>query len=169
MIACLINSSAPIIRHQLDWFARWLKDDKQRGWFPPLRIFVMGVNKWRDESEWPLARAVPTPYYLSEGRRLSPRAPAKGTTERYRYDPDNPVPTRGGSVCCNPAVFPWGPMDQAPIEGRTDMLLFTSEPLREDMEVTGPVRADITVFRLALRPRSAATCRSGQCPPLQLC
>lgn len=140
------DAGAPIIRYQLDWFARWLKDDRQRGWFPPLRIFVMGINKWRDEDQWPPARAIPTPYYLNEGHRLSTRAPLKpGLAERWRYDPDNPIPTRGGNVCCNPAIFPWGPMDQANIEGRPDMLVFTSDPLREDLEVTGPIRAELEV------------------------
>lgn len=139
------DASAPIIRYQVDWFSRWLKDDRQKGKFAPLRIFVMGINQWRDEIEWPLQRAVNTPYYLTESGRLSLRPPLKASTERYRYDPSNPVPTRGGNVCCSHAIFPWGPMDQAPIETRPDILVFSSDALREDMEVTGPVRADLDV------------------------
>jgi putative CocE/NonD family hydrolase len=56
------------------------------------------------------------------------------------FDPNNPVPTRGGAVCCNPAIFPWGPLDQRPVENRADVLVYTSSALKKDMEVTGPIR-----------------------------
>jgi putative CocE/NonD family hydrolase len=69
------------------------------------------------------------------------------TTERvmksghdvYIYDPHKPVPTRGGAVCCNPRIFPWGPMDQQPVEKRDDVLVYTTPVLSEDLEVTGRV------------------------------
>src|ERR1035441_4132943 len=48
------------------------------------------------------------------------------------YDPRDPVPTRGGAVCCNPRVFPWGPMDQRPVEQRPDVLVYTTAPLKQD-------------------------------------
>src|SRR5262249_18004454 len=58
----------------------------------------------------------------------------------YVYDAGNPVPTRGGAVCCNPKIFPWGPMDQRPVEKRPDVLVYTSAPLKRDLEVVGQVR-----------------------------
>ena len=104
----------------------------------------MGSNKWRDENEWPLARTRYTPLYLASGKLLEPQPHRHGQDE-YTYDPHHPVPTRGGAICCNPTVFPWGPMDQRPVESRDDVLVYSSEPLKKDMEVTGEVRAILHV------------------------
>ena len=64
----------------------------------------------------------------------------KAKPDQFTYDPRNPVPTMGGAVCCDPKIFPWGPMDQRPVEKRKDVLVYTSDPLKQDLEVTGPVR-----------------------------
>jgi hypothetical protein len=142
------ESRAPIGWYQMQWFDRHLKG-KGGPRLPPLRIFVMGANRWRDEQEWPLARAVETPFYLESRRganglggdgRLVPRAPRAARQDRFRYDPANPVPTSGGDTCCNPRVFPWGPMDQRPVERRKDVLVYTSQTLDKDIEVTGPIK-----------------------------
>jgi uncharacterized protein len=112
---------------------------------PPLRLFVMGRNIWRNEHEWPLARTRFTRYYLhSEGHantrtgdgRLSTVEPSDEAADHYVYDPDNPVPTWGGQ-----SMFPenTGPRDRATLENRSDVLVYTSEILEEDLEVTGPV------------------------------
>src|SRR5206468_8477122 len=61
--------------------------------------------------------------------------------DHYVFDPRDPAPTRGGAVCCNPKVFPWGPRDQRPVERRSDVLVYTTKPLKKDLEVTGPVQA----------------------------
>src|SRR5205085_7706162 len=53
--------------------------------------------------------------------------------------------TRGGTVCCNPKVFPWGPMDQRPVERRKDVLVYTTAPLKQDMEVSGPVKVELYI------------------------
>jgi len=135
---------------ELRWYDRWLKgipngaeDD------PPIRLFVMGANTWRDEREWPLARTDWQPWYLhSRGRAntlagdgmLSTDAPADEPTDRYVYDPMVPVPTNGGCNCCRPDIVPWGPSDQRDLEMRPDVLCYTSAPLERDMEVTGPIR-----------------------------
>ena len=134
---------------ELRWFDRWLKgeangiDDE-----PPLRIFVMGAKEWRDENEWPLASTAYTPYYLHSGGfarsiagdgGLSTSPPGEEPPDRFAYNPDNPAPTVGGCTCCNPEVVSWGAYDQRPVEYRSDVLVFTSEPLTEDLEVTGPV------------------------------
>ena len=60
--------------------------------------------------------------------------------DQFTYDPHKPVPTIGGAVCCNPKIFAWGPMDQRGVEKRADVLVYTSAPLKRDLEVTGPVR-----------------------------
>ena len=114
----------------------------------PVRIFVMGVNQWRYEDAWPLDRAQPTPYYLHSGGRantlngdgaLSPEAPADEPTDSYLYNPANPVPTSGGGLCCDPAFMAPGAYDQRPIEARPDVLVYSTSPLEQDTEVTGPI------------------------------
>jgi putative CocE/NonD family hydrolase len=136
------DSGANIRRLQLRWFDHWMRGPQPVQDFdqPPVRIFVMGINKWRDEDEWPLARTRYTPFYLAAGKLLEPEPHKRGADE-FTYDPRHPVPTRGGAVCCNPSVFPWGPMDQRGVEAREDVLVYSSAPLKKDMEVTGEVRA----------------------------
>jgi putative CocE/NonD family hydrolase len=134
------NSGLDLRRLQLEWFRHWMPGPQPVPDFAraAVRIFVMGANVWRDENEWPLARTQFKPLYLTPGRTLStePRAPGR---DEFFYDPENPVPTRGGAVCCNPKVFPWGPMDQRDIESRPDVLVYSTAALKEDVEVTGEV------------------------------
>ena len=144
------DAIVPLRGVQFQWFDQWLKGkDTPLLSAPPVRIFVMGANRWREEREWPLTRAELTPYYLaSKGQAnslrgnggLAARPPRHAPPDRYVYDPRNPVPTRGGAVCCNPKVFQWGPMDQRGLEGRGDVLVYTSPPLKRDLEVTGHIR-----------------------------
>ena len=147
------ESGAPIRRMQIEWFDQWLKSkDTPMMSLPPVRIFVMGANRWRDEHEWPLARAKMTPLYLASRRSANTLAGGgslisqplrRSPADRFEFDPRHPVLTAGGATCCNPKVFPWGPMDQRAVEQRPDVLVFSSPPLREDMEVTGPVRVEL--------------------------
>jgi uncharacterized protein len=105
----------------------------------PVRIFVMGRNEWRDEAAWPLARARDECWFLHAGGTLRPEAPvADATPSEFVYDPADPVPTLGGPTVLAPA-FPAGPFDQEHVEARDDVLVFTSERLRSDLEVTGRV------------------------------
>ena len=144
------DSSIPVRRMQLEWFDQWLKSkDTPIMSGPPARIFVMGVNRWRDEQEWPPVRARKTPFYfagerpantLDGGGLLDARAPRRSPPDHFQFDPVNPVPTTGGATCCNPRVFSWGPADQRPVERRPDVLVFSTPPVREDLEVIGPVR-----------------------------
>ena len=130
---------------QLRWFDHWLKGvgtgilDE-----PPVKIFVMGENRWRDEHEWPLARTRYTPYYFhSRGRaatspddgRLDRDPPGDEAPDHFVYDPGDPVPTRGG----NTLILPMGVQDQRQVESRTDVLVFTGAVLTEPLEVTGPI------------------------------
>ncbi len=124
---------------QLRWFDHWLKGvDTGLLSEAPIRLFVMGANVWRDEQEWPLARAVETPLYLRAGGALSPAAPASEPPDEYVYDPAHPVPTHGGALLM-PPEYPAGPMDQRDSESRPDVLSFTGPLLDRDTEVTGPV------------------------------
>jgi putative CocE/NonD family hydrolase len=132
---------------QVKWFDHWLKGQKTgvEEW-PPLRIFVMGRNQWRDEQEWPLGRTQYTPYYFhGEGSantlegdgKLDTAKPGQEPADRYVYDPDDPVPTLGGS---NLSKCPVGPHDQTKAEKREDVLVYTSGELTSELEVTGPVK-----------------------------
>jgi putative CocE/NonD family hydrolase len=120
----------------------------------PVKIFVMGLNKWRDEQEWPLARARATRYYLhSKGFAnsrfgdgvLSTEAPGDEQPDRYRYDPRSPVPTYGGHGCCDYAFAAIGPLDQRVTEERPDVLVYSTAPLTEDTEVTGMVEIQLAI------------------------
>lgn len=117
----------------------------------PVRIFVMGDNVWRDETDFPLARAKETRYYLhaTKGARsaagdgvLSTLPPKKQAPDTYDYDPANPVRTIGGRLCCGQQYAP-GPFDQRPSESRQDVLVFSTPPLKADTEVTGFISAEL--------------------------
>ncbi len=132
---------------RLKWFDYWLnhKETGVEDW-PPIYLFVMGSNKWRGENEWPLARTEWTKFYINSGGSantkggdgaLSTSHPSSNETDTYTYDPMNPVPSLGGNHL---AGIPPGPYDQSKIEEREDVLVYTSRPLEEDIEVTGPVK-----------------------------
>jgi putative CocE/NonD family hydrolase len=133
----------------LRWYDHWLKGlDTGMLTEPPVKLFVMGDNAWRDEADWPLARARATRYYLhSAGRAntldgdgsLSTEAPASEPSDHFLYDPRHPVPTRGGALCCWQAAVPAGAFDQREIERRADVLVYSTPPLTAPVEVTGPI------------------------------
>jgi uncharacterized protein len=136
--------------HYLAWFDHWLKgaENGVSGW-PRVRIFVMGENVWRDESEWPLLRTRYTDYYLHSGghantRRgdgaLSVEPPsAAEAPDHFIYDPLNPVPTLGG----NNLGLNLGAYNQARVEDREDVLCYTTPALIQEVEVTGPITATL--------------------------
>ena len=126
---------------ELAFFERHLKDADAR--LPaPVRIFVMGRNEWRDETAWPLERAVETAYYIRTGGVLSDDPPGEEPPEEFTYDPANPVPTIGGANSSPARVLPMrrGPRDQRPVLDRDDVLLYQTRPLEAPLEVTGPIR-----------------------------
>jgi len=117
----------------------------------PVKIFVMGLNQWREEDDWPLARAKSTKYFLhSRGGANSSRgngslttsAPASEPSDKFTYDPGKPVPTIGGPLCCDSSHLAPGPRDQRSLEDRDDVLIYSTPPLDRNLEVTGPVRFD---------------------------
>lgn len=132
---------------QADWFAYWLlgRETGVQDW-PAVRLFVMGENVWRSEQEWPLARTQYQEWHL-HGRGQARTRSGNGTLsltragaeppDRYSYDPADPVPTRGGNNLTGPPV---GPFDQGAVEDRADVLVYTSAPLDQAVEVTGPVK-----------------------------
>ncbi len=129
--------------YQLEWFRAYLGADTEvKDFGPPVRLFVMGANVWREEQEWPLARAKTVSWFLHADGTLSPEKPVDEGHLEFVYDPRNPVPTCGGNGVLSPA-HATGPLDQSTIEMRGDVLRFTSAPLAEEIEVTGPVRVTV--------------------------
>jgi len=133
----------------LRWFDYWLKD-KDTGIVsePPVRIFVMGENKWTDEADWPIGRTLWTKYYIhSQGRAnslfgdgtLSKTLPTAEPSDSYTSDPERPVP-----FITEPSFAQIGSAeDYRPVERRDDVLVYTSEPLAEDLTVCGPIKAEL--------------------------
>jgi uncharacterized protein len=148
----------------LRWFDHWLKGvDNGVDREPPVRIYVMGGGDghktpegrifvgghWRDENEWPLARAQATAYYLHAGGVLSSNKPSEDPPVHYLFDPHNPVPTLGGNISSQGALMFQGAADQRcrpdfwlcndskPVSARNDILVFQTPPLSQDIEVTG--------------------------------
>jgi putative CocE/NonD family hydrolase len=118
----------------------------------PVKIFVMGANQWREEDDWPLARARSTRYFLhSAGKAnsmlgdgiLSSTTPHSEAPDQYVYDPVNPAPTVGGPLCCDWEHLAPGPRDQRAVEARADVLVYSTPPLAQDLEVTGPVQLEL--------------------------
>jgi len=137
-----VDSQVAVRGLQFAWFDQWLmgKDSPLLS-EPPVKIFLMGANRWLEEGQWPPAHSRERKYYLSNKGGLAGKPPAQSAADQYTYNPRDPVPTRGGSVCCNPRVFPWGPMDQRAVEQRPDVLVYTTPPLKHDTAVAGPVKA----------------------------
>ena len=137
----------------LDWYD-YLFLGKQNDFATnkPVKLFVMGDNKWRNEETWPLERAKSTHYFLhSAGKSntatgdgtLSTTAAHSEPADNFTYDPANPVPTVGGPLCCDSQHLPAGPRDQKEVEARPDVLVYSTPPLEQDTEVTGPILLDL--------------------------
>jgi putative CocE/NonD family hydrolase len=129
-----------LLDRELAWFDHYLKDvDNGIDREPPVRIFYMGINQWRDEQDWPIPGTTYRPLYLASDRSLSWSAPSSDGTDSYDYDPRNPVPTLGGNNCCGTPTLA-GPKDQRPVEARSDVLAYTSQELKAPVTVAGPVK-----------------------------
>lgn len=136
----------------LPWFDHHLLGrTEENGPAAPVRLFVMGDNIWREEKEWPLARARYTDYYLhgnghansvrGDGRLEAAPTGFTNSEDQFDYDPRRPVPSRGGAMLGPRA----GIVAQNDVEDRQDVLVYSSEPLQSTLEVTGPVRAVLHV------------------------
>ena len=136
-----------------DWLLKGIDNGVERE--APVRLFVMGKNEWRNENEWPLGRTRYTRYYLhainaAANDTLNPARPQQEKPDQLVYDPRDPVPTLGGSLCCEALPSGIGPQDQRPAESRPDVLNYTTPVFAKDTEVTGPVSLDLYVSSSAV-------------------
>jgi len=149
--ASVVNDSDLTLR----WYDYLLKGEKNgMESEKPVKIFVLGKNVWREEDDWPLARARNTRFYLhSQGKAnslsgdgtLSTAEPTGEHADEYVYDPAEPVPTRGGPLCCDSGHLAAGASDQRPVEARPDVLVYSTPAFNHDFEVTGPVSLELFV------------------------
>ncbi len=132
------------------FFDRTLKGAKSAALdaLPKVTYFTMGVNKWRTSEAWPPAAAKPMTFYLSSGGkantldgdgRLTIAPPPTDAPDAFTYDPMNPVMSYGGNVCCTGNAITAGAFDQRKMEARPDILVYTSEPFKDGLEITGPM------------------------------
>ncbi|MCC7120097.1 MAG: CocE/NonD family hydrolase [Gammaproteobacteria bacterium] len=142
----LLDLKEDLTKFQLRWFDRWLRDDRNGiDDEAPVKIFVQGANRWRDEADWPLARAQVQAWYLNgDGSLERTRRAVDSDMRSYVYDPHDPCPTAGGTLLL-PTQYTPGPVDQHRVLGRRDVLDYVSPVLSVDLEVTGPVRAVLYV------------------------
>ena len=136
----------------LSWYDFLFKGVQNEFGGKPVKFFVMGTNQWREEDDWPLARAHSAKYFLhSSGKAnslrgdgtLSVTTSKTESTDQFTYDPANPVPTIGGPLCCDGNHLKPGPLDQRPAEARDDVLVYSTTPFAQDTEVTGPVSLEL--------------------------
>ena len=126
---------------QRRWFDHYLKGSKNGvETEPALDRCIMGDNVWRQEHEWPLARTVWTDFYLRKGGVLDTVAPGSEAADEYRYDPGNPTPDL---VDARELELNINEDYQAVHAQRTDLLTYTTAPLKKDTEITGPMTATL--------------------------
>ena len=155
------GASKPYMSWARQWFDHWLLARGPGLTEMPAYLFYMtGESRWLHSSAWPPPEAHVERWHLSSGGhangragdgRIDRTAPAVAGTDSFRYDPMQPVPSRGGPVCCtgDPADLA-GPVDQRDVESREDVLVFTSEPLVRPLRIAGPLQATLTVSSSAL-------------------
>ena len=138
------------------WFDHFLKgeDNGILAKMPKVRYFTMGMNKWQSSETWPPVGAQPMKFYLSSGGKantlngdgvLSATAPTTDAPDKFDYDPMNPVSSYGGNVCCTGNAVSGGAFDQRKMEERADILVYSSAPLTEGIEVSGPIEVTLYV------------------------
>ena len=138
------------------WFDHFLKGEANGllDTLPKVRYYTMGINKWQTSDTWPPRGAEPMTFYLSSNGRansrngdgkLTVRAADRQRPDTFSYDPMRPVPSLGGNVCCQANALTGGAMDQQKLEERADILVYTSDPLTEGLEVSGPIELVVYV------------------------
>lgn len=150
----IANADRPWREWYLKWFDFWLRGEGDGlADLPPYTYFMLGENRWYEADTWPPKSTHPQRWYLgSSGHANSSRgdgslglsADSRASVDVYRYDPQDPVPSRGGPVCCTGnRADRSGPVEQRDVEARDDVLVFTSPPLAHDLRIAGPIRAQI--------------------------
>jgi putative CocE/NonD family hydrolase len=133
------------------WFDYWLKGDPKKE-MAKVTYFTMGSNKWQTSDTWPPKEAEMTTYYLNSAGKantrngdgvLTNKKPGKDNPDSFQYDPMNPVTSYGGNVCCTGNAVQGGSFDQQEMELREDILVYTSEPLAEGIEVSGFIESKL--------------------------
>ncbi len=138
------------------WFDYWLKGENQDFLddLPRVQYYTMGSNKWQTAETWPPENMDMTTFYLSSGGsanslygdgQLTSQSPKEDTPDSFTYDPMNPVPSYGGNVCCTGNAIQGGAFDQSKMETRNDILVYTSDPLEEGIEVSGFIESTLYV------------------------
>jgi putative CocE/NonD family hydrolase len=138
------------------WFDLWLKgkqnDFKEKT--PRVQYYTMGSNQWQASETWPPEEAKLTTYYLdSNGKansffgdgKLTTSAAKSDKPDRFTYDPMKPVPSFGGNVCCTGNAIKGGAFDQQQMETRNDILVYTTDILREGVEISGFIEATLYI------------------------
>jgi putative CocE/NonD family hydrolase len=148
------GDAADLVGIQLRWYDHWLKgEDNGVEQDKPVKLFVMGLDEWREEDDWPLPDTQFRPYYLhSDGHAntaagdgtLSTEAPAEEAEDAYLYDPRRPVPTVGGAILLSLGLDQ-GPRDQRSVEAREDVLCYNTPVLEKPVEVTGPIELVLSI------------------------
>ncbi|MCA1296364.1 CocE/NonD family hydrolase [Paenibacillus sp. alder61] len=137
---------------QLRWFDRWLKGKEPLHELAPVTYFRMGSNTWHEAEQWPPAEAQDTAYYLHSASRansihgdgtLTTSAPVEEYPDTYVYHPSIPVPALGGRSGAVPDLTPMGPRNQIPNEVRNDVLVYSTEPLQEELVLSGEVTVEL--------------------------
>ncbi|MEO8449697.1 MAG: CocE/NonD family hydrolase [Gemmatimonadota bacterium] len=135
-----------------DWFDYWLKGDRAAiTRMPKVQYYLMGKNEWRSAPSWPVPGMTPVSYYLTSEKGANTAAgdgaltrarPARHGLDTVTYDPADPFPSRGGTICCtgNPKDQP-GVFDQSDLGSRRDLLVYSTPVLKESLTIVGPVRA----------------------------
>lgn len=135
---------------QLAWFDHWLKDQPLDARTPAVSVFFLSAGQWIDAPDWPPPGGEMRDLFLhSDGRAsslsgsgaLTDSPPADEPPDIFVFDPGNPVPSLGGSSCCTAATAPIGVFDQREVEIRNDVLVYTTGPLAEDVDIVGAVEA----------------------------
>ena len=150
------DATFPYYEQIFDFFDYYLRgeDNNFPQTTPRVQYYTMGENQWSAADDWPPKEVESVSFYLdSSGAanslfgdgRLSLETPLTAHADSYTYDPMNPVPALGGNVCCNGGASLGGSYDQRGIEARADVLVYTSDPLTQDTEVTGTIRATLYV------------------------
>ena len=132
---------AAAAREALPWFRAHLSGDHSALREAPVRLFVMGAKQWRDFPDWPPANVRLERWHLQPNGGLTLAPPPDAAPDHYHYDPANPTPAVGGAWLSGS----FGPRDNRPLEARPDVLVYTSIPLQQDLEVIGPVTAELYI------------------------
>ncbi len=139
------------------WFDHWLKGESNDFFkkTPRVQYYTMGSNKWQSSETWPPADVEMKTYYLNSGGKanslygdgkLTLQAPSKDNkTDEFAYDPKFPVPSYGGNVCCTGNAVQGGSFDQHQMETRHDILVYTTEPFKDGIEMTGQIETTLYV------------------------